>query len=171
MRKPALLLLVLAACGSSGGLPFTTNTEVAFHPQTLADGGPNPSELLVVLAQVDQGPIDCAQSVDGGILNFTGQGLSIDVIRLDGAAVGIGTYPVVESPHGFDGGAVAGVYQFDFDAGRSTFTYIGTSGTVTITAVGASITGSFSVKMDQFTEGLVGSYNASGDWTASLCLP
>jgi hypothetical protein len=166
MKKPALLLLALGACSSSSGLPFTANTNLATYPENLPDGGPDPSFLLVGLAHIDQGPVDCAASFDGGF-TVTGESVGIAVLNLDGGPVTSGTYPIVLNLPDSDGGVVAAVEQSDTDAG---LTYAALSGTVTLTAVGSTISGSVDAQMAQLLPG-TNRYQLSTSFSTPLCLP
>jgi hypothetical protein len=166
MRHPALLLLALGACSSSSGLPFSVNTNLATYPDILDDGGLNPSILVLVLAHQDTGPIDCAASFDGGV-DFVGEGISIDVVRFDGEALTSGTYPVVLNAGDADGGPAAGIQQVNSDAG---ITYVATSGTVTLSTVGSTISGTVDAQMAQLLPG-TNHYDLSTSFSMPLCLP
>jgi len=159
--KRLVVLLALCGCssGMSGTLAFATNTELAGGP--LTDGGVA-IDLDVVLASVDQGPTSCA-----GLLNpaLTAR---ILVIRLLAAGEGIafvvpGTYPL-EIPD--DAGmAQLSLYTVD-DAGQNPIA-TGLSGSVTLTQITPTTTGSFNATMALADGGSGG--DLSGSFNATFC--
>jgi hypothetical protein len=164
MRK-LIVLLALSACGS-GGLPFVPNSELANQLLALPDGGVDSRYVFITLAKLDQGPLDCADSLDAGITALSGPILGIVVARLDGMPWAIDAYPVVLDILALDAGIGASIAVGNFDGG---FTAGGISGTVNLTAVGSTYVGNFNAQTIDINT-LV-RQNYSGSFSAPLCVP
>ncbi len=163
--KTLIVLLALTACSSSttAGLPFTPNSQLAVEP---VDGGLDPRYLLIAVAEIDQGPLDCMDSFDAGIHGLSGQVLEITIANLDGAAMTVGTYPVVFHdlliPDGGNGASIV-MGPLTPDGGQTVF---GVSGSVNLTAVGATVVGNFDAQTINLN-GSPGSLAAS--FSATFC--
>jgi hypothetical protein len=163
--KTLIALLALTACGSSttAGLPFTPNSQLAVEP---VDGGQDPRYLLIAIAEIDQGPLDCVDSFDAGIHGLSGQVLEITIANPDGSAMTVGTYPVVFHdlliPDGGTGASLV-MAPVNSDAGQ---TVLGVSGSVNLTAVGATVVGNFNADTVNLS-GVAGSLAAS--FSATFC--
>jgi hypothetical protein len=161
MRK-LILLVALTACGSSssGGLPFTPNTELASYGP-FPDGGVDPRFVVVAIAKIDQGPLDCAALSEGA--SRTGQALGIVVGRLDGSPFATGAYPIVRDVSTLDAGIGADLTLID-SSGNTLG--VGVSGTVNLTSVGSTYAGNYNAEVL-----LVAGGNTAyeGNFSAPLC--
>jgi hypothetical protein len=163
-------LLVLCACGSAG-LPFTPNSELADQSSLLPDGGVDPRFLEIVIAKIDQGPLDCMDSLDAGITPFlSGPFVAIAIARLDGTPLGVGSYPVIpQDVFQLDAGIGATVALGAITAVGLVPNSLGISGTVNLTTVGSTIEGDFNSEVvDPFTGARS---NYAGSFNAPLCVP
>jgi hypothetical protein len=162
MKKLGLLLALLACDthGTNGALPFTPNTELATIGP-LPDGGVDPRFVVIAIAAINEGALDCAAWADGG--TRTGQALGITLGRLDGTPFDAGSYPIVSNVTDLDGGIGADLALVD-DTGN--VIAVGTGGSVTLTSVGSTYAGNYNVEA-ALTAG--GSTTYEGDFSATLC--
>jgi hypothetical protein len=162
MKKLGLLLLLLACDthGTNGGLPFTPNTELA-SIGPLPDGGVDPRFVVIAIAAINGGAVDCAAWADGG--TRTGQALGITLGRLDGTPFAAGTYPIVSNVTDLDAGVGADLALVD-DTGH--VIAVGTGGTVNLTSVGSTYVGNYNAEA-ALTAG--GNTTYAGDFSATLC--
>jgi hypothetical protein len=170
MPRLASIVALLAALGCtnsgstlSGAGAFTPNTEIGGYA-SLDDGGPDPSIIAVEISRVDQGTQTCAEIVDGGGRLLTGQFLVIATETGDGTPIRAGQYPIVATLLG-NGSAAAVLTLGDTDAGT---TAAATSGSVTLTEVGATLAGSFTSTLALLSDG--GAFGLlSGTFSAQNC--
>jgi hypothetical protein len=165
-RSPLTVLVVAAAaCSSSASLTgvgaFDPNTQTAQGLGTLySDGGGLFDQLNILVAHVDQGGQDCAQTTMPGN-PATGQLLRISLFHADGSAMTTDTYEI-GSP---DAGNIAILFTLlrEPDAGGAP-TAAGVSGSVTLTQIQPNTVATFSAQMATANDGggtLTGNVNAA----------
>lgn len=178
----AVAVLVFAACAStpnplSGPLAFPVNAQ--FATVTPAQPGQFPKPVVAVVYLVDE-PYEVNSCRDYVTSCLTGDPVDLDFVSVgvstwDGGPVGPGTY-AIESPFGPDVPADAGTGSAapsDAGPGYASVSYVilgdagpgspvgGIGGTVTLTQVGSTWTGSFSTT--------VGGVTLSGTFSAGVC--
>jgi hypothetical protein len=160
--RELIVLLALTACGSSssGGLPFTPNTELASYGP-FPDGGVDPRFVAIAIARVDQGPLDCAALSQGA--SRTGQALGIVVGRVDGSPFATGAYPIVLDVSILDSGIGADLALADHSGNTLA---VGVSGTVNLTSVGSTYAGTYNAEVHLVAGG---NTTYEGNFSAPLC--
>jgi hypothetical protein len=158
--KKCFGLILIAACGGSATLSgrgsFTVNSEMA-----AADAG----YAAIFLANVDPAPV-CSDLVGKTNTPFTGKNVEISVVTLGQGALLPGTFNF-QVPNGISG-TFASLGLITLLDGGVTSAYTATSGTITLTGVGGSFSGSFSADLSDPSTGFA--YGTlTGDFSAPTC--
>jgi hypothetical protein len=166
--KKLLGLLMLAACSSSSGSATLSGSGATFSVHdvfAVADGGAAAMFLTSLSPTPTCGDLTITP---GQSTNFTGKVLSILVAAADGSSVTTGTYPIEG-----DGGSAASLSIVYLSDGGVAPQSLATAGSVTLTEVGSTFTGSFTVTLSDL--GVSSDAGAGeqliGNFTAPTCSP